>query len=187
MRQVNITFSGAHMEPSAEYSKIVRASEKAASNIHYMVESRMCSPTSFKVLCSNYEKIKDAAERVFKKSVSKGVDNAKATKEYQRALWAINDALNEPLALYASEVVEKRGYEVEKIGKDMKKGVYAGHLPGSGYVSKLIGDIKGVGEELDKSGISSRSASSSVASNIKKAEKIREQLERYSSKTSKYA
>ncbi len=185
MRQVNITFSGAHMEPSAEYSKIVKASEKVASNVHYMIENRMCSPTSFKVLCSKYKKIKDAAEKVFKKSVSKGVDNAKATKEYQRALWAIGDALNEPLALYASVVVEERGYEVEKINKDMKKGVYAGHLPSSDHVSGMIEEIKGVGEELDKSGITSRSASSSVSSNIKRAEKIREQLERYTSKLRK--
>ncbi len=69
----------------------------------------------------------------------------------------------------------------------MKKGVYAGHLPKSEYVSEIISDIEGVGEELDKSGIRSRTASKFVDSNIRKVEKIREQLERYSSKSTKYA
>lgn len=185
MRKVHVNFPRAYLEPSAEYAKIVRASEKAASNVQKLIDSGLYSFASFKILCSDYRSMKKAAEKMFKKIATGGEYDAKAKKEYQRALRVIGDALDGQLAYYASGVVRNRADEVEKIGRDMKKGIYAGHLPSSGYVNRLMDDINGVREELEKAGISSRGVSKSVDSNVKKAEKIREQLERYTSKLSK--
>lgn len=183
MRKLRIANFKAYLGPGSEYEKIIKASEKAASNVQELIDHRLYSFDSLKILCSRYMNMKTAAERVLRKN-----DNGlEAKKDCQRALRVIGDTFGQQLEYYAGDVVRSRIEYAGGLKKEMKNRTYSGRLPKPSWVDGIIDDIKGIKIELDKAGINSKSVSKHVNAGVEKTERIKKQLEDYHQRWQKYS
>ncbi|MFH0890349.1 MAG: hypothetical protein V1836_04410 [Candidatus Aenigmatarchaeota archaeon] len=180
MRKLRTANFKVYLGPGSEYEKIINASEKAASKVEELIYRRLCYLPSLSILCSDYMKMKKAAERAFKKTASSGNAKNDAKKDYQRALRVIEDTFGQQLEYYADGVIRNQVESAGEVKKGIKNRVYHDRLPKPSWMDGLINDIKDVKMELDKTGINSKSVSKHVNAGVEKTERIKKQLEKYS-------